>query len=146
MISRRALNQKGDTIVEVLIAVVIVSSVLVGAFTISNLSLKQIRMSQERSEAQKVAQQFAESIDSLTLSNTTILSEVASPGSEFCINPTTNTKQAVGALSCKVLPRYNNKVQRLGPANSKSFKITVWWDGLKGTREEVVYYYRIPGK
>lgn len=55
MLKNRALHQKGDTIVEVLIAVVVVSVVLVGAYTISNASLRQIRMAQERGEAQKLA-------------------------------------------------------------------------------------------
>lgn len=49
------LKQTGDTIVEVLIAVVVVSVILVGAYTISNVSMRQIRISQERGEAQKIA-------------------------------------------------------------------------------------------
>lgn len=139
---RSQLTQRGDTIVEVLIAVVIVSAVLVGAFTISNLSLKQIRMSQERGEGQKIAQQYTENIDTLTQNPAyNILTEVGANGTPFCVDPSTGVK----SVSCSVAPRYKIQVQRIGSSGSKTFKIVVWWDGLKGLREEVVYYYRIPG-
>lgn len=47
-------NQFGDTIVEVLIAILVVSVVLTGAYGAANRSLGIIRQSQERSEALKI--------------------------------------------------------------------------------------------
>jgi len=49
----RYLGNKGDTIVEVLIALVVVSTVMAGAFVSSNRSLINSRQAQERGEALK---------------------------------------------------------------------------------------------
>ncbi len=53
---------EGDTIVEVLIAIAVVSFVLVGAFVISNSSLRSVRDAQERGEALKLAQAQVENL------------------------------------------------------------------------------------
>lgn len=136
----KRLLQKGDTIVEVLIASVIVSIVLVGSFTISNLSLKQIRMAQERSEAQKLAQQSVESLDQMVADTSNSLttrtaafckadgSYVAVNISSVCDSGTDN--------------RYHTSIVRQGTAPSYGFAVTVKWDNLRGSEEQVVINYR----
>lgn len=66
-------TERGDTIVEVLIAVVVISSMLVGAYSIANKSTQQIRMSQERSESSglttAVLEQLKSNDSDLTNSN-----------------------------------------------------------------------------
>lgn len=49
-------NLRGDTIVEVLIAITVVSAVLGGAFVSSNRSLNVTRQAQERGEALKLVE------------------------------------------------------------------------------------------
>lgn len=52
----RRLNAQGDTIVEVLIAILVISVILTGAFVSARRSQAGIRQSQERVEALKVAE------------------------------------------------------------------------------------------
>lgn len=81
------LKQTGDTIVEVLIAVVVVSVVLVGAYTISNASLRQIRISQERGEAQKIAAGQLERLSGCVSSGPTVVgTSIYSVGSSCTAN------------------------------------------------------------
>lgn len=58
-------NISGDTIVEVLIAIIVVSTVLAGAYASSNRSLKATRQAQEHTEALKFAQGQLEALRSL---------------------------------------------------------------------------------
>ncbi|MDQ5885877.1 MAG: Prepilin-type N-terminal cleavage/methylation protein [Patescibacteria group bacterium] len=55
-------SEAGDTIVEVLIAIMVISSMLVGAFSIVNKSSMQIRASQERTEASRITTSLLEKI------------------------------------------------------------------------------------
>ncbi len=56
------LNNSGDTIVEVLVAIVVVGSVLAGAYITSNKSLNANRASQERGEALKYTEAQLEQV------------------------------------------------------------------------------------
>ena len=130
LFSRRSkLLQAGDTIVEVLIATTVVSVVLVGSFTIANASLKQIRMAQERSAAQKVAQAAVESINAAVAADPTKIT--AATVVPFCppegCTPT-------GSI-------YTTSISR--PGTTPTFVVRVSWDGLHGKTEEVVIHYRV---
>ncbi len=61
------INQAGDTIVEVVIAVAIISSVLVGAFIVSQKSALAVRDSQEHGEALQVLQGQVELVRAMVL-------------------------------------------------------------------------------
>lgn len=63
MIARR-LNQRGDTIVEVLLALLVLGAVLAGAYVSSSSSLRGTRMAQERGEALKLIEGQLERIKS----------------------------------------------------------------------------------
>lgn len=58
----RKLDHTGDTIVEVMVAIIVVGSVLAGAYVSSNHSLNANRQSQERSEALKYVEGQIETI------------------------------------------------------------------------------------
>lgn len=66
MLSRLRLNQVGDTMVEVLISMAIVSMILGGAYVTSNKSLVSIRDAQEHVDALKLASAEVELIKSIT--------------------------------------------------------------------------------
>lgn len=59
------LTQRGDTLIEVLIALVILGLVLVSAYSSTSRSLRSARQAQERSEATKLAEAQAERLKSL---------------------------------------------------------------------------------
>lgn len=91
----RRLHQHGDTIVEVLVAILIVSIVLSGAFASARKSQTGIRQTQERSEALKVAEGQLEQLKVLAKSSPVSLT--ASADEVFCIysNAGALTKQVV---------------------------------------------------
>lgn len=66
-------RERGDTIVEVLIAVAIVSLVLAGAYVSTNRSLLATRAAQERVSALKLAESQMEQIKSLASTDPDIL-------------------------------------------------------------------------
>ncbi len=59
-------SQRGDTIIEVLIAMSVLSLVLVTGYSISTRSLNGIRVSQERGEALKIAESQVEMLHALS--------------------------------------------------------------------------------
>jgi Tfp pilus assembly protein PilV len=63
-------NQAGDTIVEVLIAIVLVAVILGGAYATANQSLLNTRAAQERGEALDIAQGQVESLRGFALAGT----------------------------------------------------------------------------
>jgi type II secretory pathway pseudopilin PulG len=134
------LTQRGDTIVEVLIAVTVVSTVLVAAISISNKSLQQIRMAQERTEAQKIAQQSVEKIGKMVITDkaTLITPNSVSP---FCIPPTLYVVRPPTDPACTT-GIYKSVISRTGTPDLPTFNITVSWPSLKGLIENVTINYR----
>ncbi len=140
-------TERGDTIVEVLIAIVVASAVLVGSFAITNASLKQIRMAQERSEAQKFAESTIENLSGLIKAHPTVAGR--DPALPFCIG-----SDATGLLVLDTTPpgncssgpdgRYQLAVNRVGTpgTNSYTFQTKVTWENVSGREENVTMFYR----
>ncbi len=125
------LKQRGDTIVEVLIATSVVSLVLTGAMAISNSSLKQIRGAQERSEAQAYAQSTVELLDGykgqITRNCLYIDGGVINAANE-------------GDTTHCIFSRYTQLVTY--NQTDKSYTVTVSWDGITGIQETLTLAYR----
>ena len=49
-------NERGDTIIEVLMCILVISMILAGAFASTNKNLQSVRDSQERAQAVKIAE------------------------------------------------------------------------------------------
>lgn len=85
-------NQRGDTIVEVLIALTVLMLIIGGGYSIATRSLNGVQIAQERSEATKIAEGQLEAINQkLSVSKTEAelngyLSTATEPG--FCIDGT----------------------------------------------------------
>jgi type II secretory pathway pseudopilin PulG len=130
------LKQRGDTIVEVLIAISVVSLVLTGAMAISNSSLKQIRGAQERSEAQAYAQSTVELLDGYTGAMGTALNDkclyIDNPAGSISAALKTDKKCEFSIY--KQLITYNQ--------TDKSYTVTVSWDGISGNQETLTLAYR----
>ncbi len=137
---KRIRSQRGDTIMEVMIAVAVLSFILTASFVVSNKSSQATRQSVERSEAFKHSETKLEQLK-------TFISQSATPalpadGTSFCIkNDGTPTPAIVGdaknfatydsnpALSdCKQDNRYYSYVQRTG----NTFTVYTRWEAATG--------------
>ena len=151
----RKISQHGDTIVEVLIAVAIAGAVLAGAYTIANKSSQQVRMAQERSEAQKIATSLVERLNGAVVTAPTV-----GATNPFCFeSSTTNIKNftisVVPALATDTFDSlvYDAQCTRTNGAltyytiiernSDPTFTVHVRWSKLGGgTNEEVTLRYR----
>lgn len=143
----RKLNSRGDTIVEVLISIAVVSAVLGGAYAVVNRTTQNSQQSKEHSQALKVAETQIEQLRSLSLL----------PGddrNQFCIRGglarnITDSSITASPLEdkskytdCKfsdgsVVDRFYVTITK----NGKAYKVTVWWDGATGNKDVVELAY-----
>jgi type II secretory pathway pseudopilin PulG len=84
---RRARGERGDTLVEVLVSIVVVSSVIGGAYVVSNHSLQSTRGAQERSNALKLGESQFEQLKSLVSGGASVSDAVFGPSAplNFCL-------------------------------------------------------------
>lgn len=154
-------DQTGDTIVEVLIAIAVVSSVLMGAFLVAQKSATAVRDSQEHGEMLQLLQGQIELVRSVALTQNNDISGVYSTASKyFCMNGTTPV--AIPGLGSSLPPlaaadftkygatcgnlqgRYN--VAGYYDSSSKVFYFDGRWDRVNGGRNEEQMAYRVyPG-
>lgn len=155
--TKRPLNQRGDTIVEVLISIAIVSMILGGAYVMTNRSLQATRGAQERSNALKVVEAQLEMLKSVAGGANTDLVMGSGTPAEFCIVPTSLATATAGTNNCKfdalgntftgnTQPAYNISITRTSIAGGEGYTFTIknTWDSLitKGT-EQTTMSYRI---
>lgn len=151
------LNIRGDTIVEVLIAITVVSTVLGGAYASSNRSLNATRQSQERGEALKLAETQLERLKA----SITINADIFSTPNYFCFDENIDADSLsdpdnVDAYPdmCLMSPQagvtYYLAIQGPGHPSglgSDTFRVTSRWAqaGGRGTElgEEVSLIYRM---
>lgn len=77
-------GERGDTMVEVLIAIVIVASVIGGAYAVSNRSLQSTRGAQERSSALKLAESQMEQLKTIVSTDPAKIFGTSAP-TKFCL-------------------------------------------------------------
>lgn len=135
----RRLGDTGDTIIEVLIALTVVTSMLGGAYVTSSRSVNNNRQAQERGEALKLAEGQLERLKGLVSSGSTAPYTTTT---SFCIDDT-NTVRSATPASCSVDtsgPAYYVTVTR---QQANRFTVTVSWDRVGGGNETVVMTYRL---
>jgi type II secretory pathway pseudopilin PulG len=142
-------NQRGDTIIEVLIAITVAASVLGIVFATSSRNLRAMRDVQERSEATRLLQGQIEALRYLYASNKTALPV----GGAFCMNgtavvPGIGTPPETLAAdnfanygSCKTPDGlYNYAIV----GNAGTYKFYARWDSLTVTgRDQVIMIYKV---
>jgi type II secretory pathway pseudopilin PulG len=148
--------QAGDTIIEVLIVIMVLGSVLGGAFITMNRSTTNIRQSQERVEALKVAEGQVESLKSVVKSGNIAVFTAPAP---FCLSgtlvvaaltgsfPTLNTDPLTTYVaSCKDSGsggRYNIAIEPNTP-DTNTFLVHVRWFKYNAAgNEEVTLAYKV---
>ncbi len=135
-------NQSGDTIIEVLIVIAVISLVLAGAYNSSGRSLGATRTSQERSEATQLVEGQLERLriaavdpDSGVFTNT-----------NFCLTEN-QTVVANTDPQCQRTPAgvtYALSITRPTNGNDETFTARAQWDKAGGgTSNNVAIIYRI---
>ncbi len=160
MLGRR---QAGDTIVEVLIVIIVISTVLASAYGISIRSLQATQLTQERAFALKLAEGQIESLksaaaatDSNILNDSTgfCLNGVTptpitggSPSNDYLTDPTSNypvecqrDPQGQSAGDCSSYCYYVGIKKSIG---SNNFVATARWTSARGQREQVLLAYKV---
>lgn len=144
MKSRLRQNQKGDTIIEVVIAIVIVSIVLVGAYTSATGSLNLITEAQQHMKALGLAQN---QVEDLRAKSTSLSSSEYSVGSKFCFNSLNIAVPYVGATppactqgiyTSEIISQGNN----YGTGNYQ-FQVYVTYPSITGATGNVGLLYRV---
>lgn len=146
------LKERGDTIVEVLIAVAIVSLVVGGAYGVTTRNLANTRQAQEHSEASKLAQQQIEQLRVLALSATSAQPPFSYVGQSYCIDSTTGQPSTTFARPAISAPDsdYASVCRNLGSSNyrvyiiesSQVFQVNVSWVGPSGKQQQLNLYYK----
>ena len=126
--SRLRRNQRGDTIVEVLIAAAIVSLVLAAAYALTNRNLLGIQATQEQSYAQKLVQQQVEFLRVATTKPT-----------GGCFN---SSGSIVSGDACKITNGGATYVLKITESGGV-YTIAATWDAVGGGTANVTVYYKV---
>lgn len=146
----RRLGQRGDTIVEVLICIAIVSLILTGAYVTTQRSSVGVRNSQEHAEALKLVQSQLEQVRANVASGA---GDVFSSPTPFCMIDTgpisatamPNAAKCVqnsGGAPTTGQPAYRLSIARTVSGSGSLFTITAKWDSITGhgqAQESMVY-------
>jgi type II secretory pathway pseudopilin PulG len=146
------LRERGDTIVEVLIAIAVASAVMGSAFVLVNRTSRNVRQSQEHAEALKLVE------GQLELLKERIKSGDSNPagGADFCFDaasatPLTPVTPASDAR-CQVAPgpgslyQYALKLHRHpapDPRGGLQYVISADWDSVVSGRDHVDVVYKV---
>jgi prepilin-type N-terminal cleavage/methylation domain-containing protein len=147
-------SQQGETIVEVLIAIAIVSSVLAIAYSTMARNLSTMRDNQERTEAAKIAQGQIEALKQAwgTVDGQADIISERSSGAPFCVSTgeghSTGSSTVTSDITTDTFPYqapcssgfYNMGIRY----NSGVYIVTVRWDRINGgNRNEIAMAYRV---
>ncbi len=160
-------NQRGDTIVEVLIVIMVIGTVLASCYGIATSSLQSMQLSQERNYALKLAEKQLEYLKSASVSEQADQTAILAKASGFCImqngtslqtkdipggSPTTdmNTDTYAHYKSAGCLVDVNNDncqsycyYYGVTRDNTNNYTATVRWDGPRGNKQQVQLAYRV---
>lgn len=144
------LHQRGDTIVEVLIAITVVSMILGGAYVTTNRSLLASRDAQERGTALKLVESQIEQLKGIVATSPDNIFTTAP--SSYCIS-NTNQVSAANSANCAVNesgaptatePVYHLSISRVTNNGFNTFTITNTWTNVRGdTTNKVQMEYRL---
>lgn len=146
---RKQSSERGDTIVEVLITIAVVSLVLGGAYVTTNRSLLATRSAQERSIALKLAESQIERLKTIIAADPTRIFGASVPLT-FCIS---NTNAVIDAVAAPANCGFNGSgaVTSTEPIfkiaivrNGNQFNLTETWFSVNGkTTDTLQMRYRI---
>lgn len=131
-------NKKGDTIIEVLIAIGIVSLVLVSAYAVTNRNAQATQKIQEQGQAQKLVERQLELMRGFS----------GAISQDGCLVVNAGAVNAVSGVACKMTAdgsgaSYTLAIKRPNPsAEPMLYSVSATWDALGGQTANVTMYYR----
>lgn len=135
-------NQRGDTIVEVIIAIAVISSVLTGAFYLTNHSTRAVRDSEEHAQALQLLQGQVEQLRAQAPKST--WADVNAP---FCFSSTGAITSVAGGYGCGS-GYYSFRIEppATQPAAGENglFTLRVQWDSILSKKGNESLLYKIP--
>lgn len=134
------LGNRGDTLVEVMLAIAVVGAILAGAYVSSSGSLAGTRQSQERGEALQLVQSQLEYLKAASRNGN---SPVYTMSNDFCF--------AGGSLNPQAAPcfegpdsRYRLSITRNTAGDTHDFTASASWDPAgSGEQQNVDISYRV---
>jgi type II secretory pathway pseudopilin PulG len=156
-------NSRGDTIVEVLIAMAVASAILGSSFLVVNRTLKNSRQAQEHSEVLKIAQSQLEQLKAYAGDPThaAALNSVLSTNKPFCMvdgSPVNFSAAAISNTLPQIEAAYPVGCKQLGTVDYRTgiiyepgtaspyddvYVAQVDWPGATGGQDKVSLSYRI---
>ncbi|HYH75163.1 MAG TPA: prepilin-type N-terminal cleavage/methylation domain-containing protein [Candidatus Saccharimonadales bacterium] len=141
----RTRAERGDTLVEVLISIAIISLILGGAYVATTRSLTATRDAQERSDGLKLVESQVEQVKNIVATEPDDI--FGSAPASYCISAgaiVTSTNNAckvnaAGAYAAGKKPEYNLSITRSGSV----FTIINSWEGVLGNNTSVQMKYRL---
>lgn len=127
-------NQRGETIVEVLIAIAVIASILGTSYAIVNRNSSSYQQANERTQAVKLAEQQLELVRNLTSTER----KAVKVSDTFCIKVTTIEYDESNCMY------ESNRYKVVATRTLDTFSVTTSWDGIRGNSENVSIGYRIP--
>ena len=150
--NRSTRHQAGDTIVEVIIAVVVVATLLTGAFIVTNRSTNAVRDSQEHAQGLQALQGQVELLRAASaVSGNITAALVAHP--KFCLDAQLKA-YAAGSASCEnaKTPAFNYSLSiacssvsagcPAGAGITTTFDLVATWPKLNGGTDTVFLSYK----
>lgn len=128
-------SQRGDTIIEVLIATGIVSLVLTSAFALTSRNVRANQAVQEQAYAQKLVEKQVELLRAVVVKPTT---------DDKCFNDSGSAVDLTDA-ACKPTnggAAYTLTVHLI-PSATNTYSITATWHNLTGGDSNITVYYRV---
>lgn len=146
MTAPQTLRQRGDTIVEVLIAMTVIAMVLAGAYVTTNRSIQNTRSAQERGNALKLAEAQIEQLKGVIATTPDAIFASAITNSPFCVYnnapvPVANANCSQGTNGAATLaePQFNLSMTRAG----NTFTVLNSWNDVNGkTIDKLQLTYR----
>ena len=145
-------KQAGDTIVEVIIAVAVVSSVLIGAYTVTNRSVQAVRDSEEHAQALQWLQGQVELLRQAALTKGFLTFPFTSA---FCLGTPSGVMTRYGAAAPECLAGGLYQLQITGPGSAPtcaplpsslcttSFNLQATWPAVSGGYSTVYLSYKV---
>ena len=123
-------TERGDTIIEVLIAIGIVSLVLTSAYALTNRNIQVSQEVQEQAYAQKLVEGQVE----------LLRAAATKPAADGCFNA---SGALVNGTACKITNGGATYTLLVHPSSATQYSVQANWTTLDGKSANVTVYYRV---
>lgn len=137
-------RQSGDTIVEVVIAVLVVSTIIAGAFAVTNRSTRAVRDSEEHAQALQLLQGQVEYLRNASTVRSSLPNNLTTP---FCYDGSGYHQPAATSSQCLLNNLYRVSITSptAVPATgaTTTFNLIATWSALGGGTANVYLSYKV---